>query len=78
MDILTLNETPAYLLRAEKVTHKWWLELIERSTGLTWIIYCDTKEHAKACFKGMTMAEVIEWMDRFKIEPIKMYKAGVL
>lgn len=77
MEILHLNDSDTYRLQAEKVTRKWWLELIEKSTGLTWIIYCDTKKHAQACFKGMTCDEARAWMDRLRITPIKMYKTNV-
>ena len=77
MDILQLGQDDVYTLQAEKTTNKWWLELIERATGLTWIIYCDTKKHAQACFKGMTMQECRDWMDRLKVQPVKMYKSNV-
>ena len=76
--MLELGMDNNYLLRAEKTAGKWWLELIERATGLTWIIYCDTKKHAQACFKGMTMDECRAWCERLKVQPVKMYKAGVL
>ena len=78
MDILQLGQSDVYTLKAEKVKGKWWLELIERTTGITWIIYCDTKKHAQSCFKGMSMDDCRHWMDRLKVEPIKMYKAGVM
>lgn len=77
-NILHLAQCDTYTLQAEKVTNKWWLELIERATGLTWIIYCDTKAHAKACFKGMTNQEAMEWMIRLKVQPVQMYKKGVM
>lgn len=76
--MLELGMDANYLLRAEKVTSKWWLELIERATGLTWTIYCDTKTRAQTCFKGMSMTECREWCERLKIEPKKVYKAGAL
>lgn len=76
MEILELGGDDAYLLQAEKMQGKWWLELIERATGMTWIIYCDTKKHAQACFKGMTMPEALAWMQRLKVTPLQMYKAG--
>ena len=78
MDILQLGQSPEYTLQAEKTTNKWWLELIERATGMTWIIYCDTKKHAQSCFKDMSMDECRGWMDRLKVQPIKMYKANVM
>jgi hypothetical protein len=77
-DIITLQESPEYLLRAEKIRGKWWLETIERSTGRTWIIYCDTKKHARACFDRMSFADIMHWLKELKVEPVKMYKAGVL
>lgn len=77
-DILKLGQDATYTLQAEKVTNKWWLELIERATGNTWIIYCDTKKHAQSFFKNMSMPECKEWMDRLKITPVKMYKKGVM
>lgn len=78
MNILQLGQSDTYTLQAEKVTSKWWLELIERATGLTWIIYCDTKQHALACFRGMTLDDARGWMDRLKVEPVKMYKKNVM
>lgn len=78
MDILKLGQSDTYTLQAEKVTSKWWLELIERATGMTWIVYCDTKKHAQSCFKGMSMDECRAWMDRLNVGAIKMYKANVM
>ena len=77
--ILLLDEDAGLSLRAEKVLNKWNLELIERESGLTWILYCDTKKHAQTAFKGMSLCEVYLWMtQRLKIQPIKMYKAGAI
>lgn len=78
MDILNLGQSADYTLKAEKVTSKWWVELIERATGMTWIIYCDTKKHAQSCFKDMSMDDCRACMDRLKIAPVKMYKANVM
>lgn len=78
MNILELGQSDQFTLKAEKVTNKWWLELIERATGNTWIIYCDTKKHAQSCFKNMSMDECRAWMDRLKVSPVKMYKSGVM
>lgn len=78
MYILELGETAIYKLQAEKLQGKWWLELIERSTGLSWILYCDTKKHAEKCFEKMDMEAVRGIMERMKVQPVKMYKAGVI
>lgn len=78
MDILKLGQSETYTLQAEKLKGKWWLELIERATGITWIIYCDTKKHAQSCFDRMSMDDCRGWMERLKVEPVKMYKAGVM
>lgn len=77
MDII-INQNPTYTLAANKVQNKWWLELIERATGLTWILICNTKAHAKTAFKDCSLEEARQWMDRLKIEPQKVYKAGVV
>ena len=77
-EILQLGQSEKYTLKAEKITNKWWLELIERATGMTWIIYCDTKKHTQACFKGMTMEECRQWMERLEVVPSQVYKKGVM
>lgn len=73
---LKLDQNKNFTLRAEKVQGEWWLELIERATGLTYIIYCDTKQHAIEFFKGMNLAECYDWMIRAEVKPLKMYKEG--
>lgn len=77
-DILQLGQCEKYTLQAEKVKGKWWLELIERSTGMTWILHCDTKKHAQKIFERMTMEECRTVMEKFLITPIKMYKQNVM
>ena len=53
MEIITENET--HLVTIEKIQGKWWLDLIERATGLHQILVCNTKAIAKATVKGMSM-----------------------
>lgn len=77
-DIIKINQNDTYTLQAEKIKGKWWLELIERATGLTWILVCKTKPIALATFKGMTLEDCRVTMDKIKVSPIKMYKANVM
>lgn len=76
--VLLLDRDASYTLQAEKVLNRWNLELIDRATGMTWIIYCDTKAHAQKCFNGMSLSECREWMHRMQVEPVQMYKKGVM
>lgn len=71
-----LDHNTAYVLQTDKIQGKWWLELVERKTGLTQIMICDTKKHALAAFKGMTLEQCAAWLDRAKFEKKKVYKAG--
>lgn len=72
MEIITQNET--HLVTIEKLQNKWWLELIERASGMNQILICNTKAIAKACFKDMAMSEIIEMMGKIAPEKHKTYK----
>lgn len=75
--IITLNESPDYLLRTEKTDGQWWLETIERATGNTRIIYCTTKKAAQTFFEGMSFVQINAFLDKMKVPTIKMYKEGI-
>ena len=70
--------TDSHKLTLEKTSGQWWLELIDRATGMTQIVYFARKDKAKAFCKGMSIPDCIRvFSDVLKIEPIKMYKEGV-
>lgn len=75
MEIITQN--PTHLVTIEKLQGKWWLELIERTTGLNQILICNTKAIARACFKDMDMADIISMMDKIAPEKFKTYKQNL-
>lgn len=68
-------------LTIEKLAGQWWLEFIERKTGLVQILYCDTKEIAKKAYKKgedlMTFEEIKDFCDnKLKLKKEKVYKEG--
>lgn len=74
----TLNANTTHKLTLEKTAGQWWLECIERATGMTRIAYFNRKDKAVAFCKGMTMPDIVRvFKDVLKIEPVKMYKEGV-
>ncbi len=76
MDFIILEQNEKYVLQAEKIQRKWWLELVEKSTGLTQIMICDTKKHALSAFKGMTLEQCSLWLDKAKFDKKKVYKSN--
>ena len=76
--IYTIAETPAHMLRAERIKSQWWIELIDRASGHVRIVYFNRKDQALAMFDGMTMTEVIKAYDEMGVSEAPMYKAGVI
>lgn len=74
IEILQQNEK--YVLEMEKLQNKWWLSLVQKETGLTQTLICDTKRHAQIAFKGMSLEEVQEFVDRMKLDKLPTYKPG--
>lgn len=75
--LIVIDQNETHVLQAEKMTTqggKWWLELIEKSTGLAQIVVCNNKKCALTCFDGMTLDEVQKWLDKAKFEKLKTYK----
>lgn len=69
----TLEQNGTYTLRLEYMKPSqggWWLELIERSTGMTRILTSLDKN----MFEGVTIEHAKRWMK--SVEPKKIYKAG--
>jgi|DEB0MinimDraft_6_1074348.scaffolds.fasta_scaffold00040_8 hypothetical protein len=74
--IKILDENKTHVLQTEKIRGKWWLELVERSTGLSQTVVCDTKKHALTCFKGMSLNEISKWLDNANFDKHKVYKTN--
>ena len=73
-----LNESKTHKLTLEKTAGQWWLELIERATGLTRIVYFKRKDKALAFCDRMTMPGIVRvFIEVLKIEPVKMYKENI-
>tara|TARA_R110000850_G_scaffold31857_10_gene87372 strand:+ start:2532 stop:2771 length:240 start_codon:yes stop_codon:yes gene_type:complete len=74
MQILLEDET--YRLEFERIQGKWWTGLIEKSTGMCWtLINSNPKKDAIKMLDGMTLPEVRDAMERWKVQPQKTYKA---
>ncbi len=73
-----LQQTEKHTLTLEKVSGKWWLELIDRASGHTRIINMSNRTKAKAFFDRMTMPEIIRVYDKLNVKETPMYKAGVM
>ena len=71
-----LQQNDQYVLEMEKLQNKWWLSLVEKSTGLVQAIRCDTKKHARESYKGMSFEEIRTFLDNWGVEKQKVYKAG--
>lgn len=74
--ITILNQDSSYTLLTERLRGKWWLELIDRATGMTQALVCDTKAKAFEFFDGLDLSKVKSYMDRFGVESVPMYKKG--
>ena len=69
----TLDQNDTYTLALDHIGHvEYWLELIERSSGMVKILTAPRKE----LFDGVTLSHAIRWMD--KIEWVPMYKKGIM
>lgn len=74
----TLKETSEYKLTLEKTAGQWWLELINRATGKTRIMYFGRKDKALGFFNRMEMPDIIRMYDKLNVPESPMYKAGVM
>ena len=69
----TLDQNDTYTLALDHIGHgEYWLELIERSSGMVKILTAPRKE----LFDGVKLSHAIRWMD--KIEWVPMYKKGIM
>lgn len=67
-----IEETPEHSLRLEYMGNRhggYWLELIDRVTGMVKIM----KSHDRHMFKGVTINHVERWLEKQDWQP--MYKA---
>ena len=75
--MFTLQESATHKLTLEKTAGQWWLEVIDRASGITSILYFNRKDKAQAFFKGMTLPEIVAMLPKLRPEVCKMYKEGV-
>ena len=76
--MIVISQNENYILHADKINGLWWVELTEKSTGLTWLTTWKTKAQALAIFKDMELKGVLKALqDDFKVKPQQVYKANV-
>ena len=74
--MITLDSNETHALEFERIKGAWWFTLRELKTGMAYIVINHNKKSvALGMFKGMTLPDIVSFMKRADIEPIKMYKA---
>lgn len=71
-----LDQNDTHILEMEKIQGKWWLQLVERKTGMVQTLICDTRAIAYKTFKDVPLPQIVQAMDRWNIEPQKVYKTN--
>lgn len=82
--MIILKENENNYLIIEKVAKEWWLELINRKSGTSQILYCKTRKIAENFFKDhqkrgeyLDFEKIKHYCDKFDLKPQKIYKENV-
>lgn len=78
MGLIILKEDKKYRVQFEKIAGEYWVEFIEKATGLSQVLYVKNKKKALSMYKNMEIKQIKEFVDRIGLKKIKFYKEGVL
>jgi hypothetical protein len=73
--IVILKDNESCILQIDKIQSEWWLELVEKKTGLCQILIFPSKQKARDFFKNCNLNKVQEYYNQAKVPKQKVYKA---
>ena len=76
--MIKINANDHHTITLEKVSGQWWLELVNRASGHSRIIYFNNKAKAQAFCAGMDMPDIVRMYDKLNVKETPMYKAGAI